>query len=285
MQIYTRVIINSETGEVISREGYDYDGPVDLCKASDAENALSAQESAFYQALQNDYKQQFGNQTAILKSLNDTFEPILAKGIGQFGFTPQEEAALRTGAIEQVSGAYKNAATAVSEAMAARGGGNVSLPSGADAQVLGTIASQAAAAEAGAQNQITQEGYQLGRQNFLAAASILGDTAKMYDPAAFGSLANSAGSQAFNEANIIQQQNNAWKGELGGAAAGIAGAFLGGPMGAQGATQGFKAGNNPGYGTGPIGTDAGLFSSTTASPAALENETNTPWLAGIPGAE
>jgi hypothetical protein len=279
MRVYTRIIINSETSELISREGYDYEGPVLQCKASDAENALSAEQSAFFQTLQNDYKTQFASQTNILNSLNSTFQPILAGGIGQFGFTPAEEAALRTGALEQVGGAYKNASTAVSEMMAARGGGNVSLPSGADAQVMGTIASQAAAAESGAQNQITQAGYAVGRQNFLEAANVLGGVAKMYDPAAYGDLANKSGSQAFNEANIIQQQNNAWKGELGGTFAGIAGAFLGGPMGAQGATQGFKAGNNPGYGTGPIGSDAGLFSSTVPTNlGGSESGFGTDWL-------
>lgn len=228
MRVYTRIVINSETGALISREGYDYDGPVELCKASSQEQALSAEQTQFYQTLQSNYSTQFANQSNILSSLNSAFAPILAAGLGQFGFTPAEEAAMRTGAMEQISGAYKNAATATSEAMAARGGGNVSLPSGASAQVIGQIATQAAQAESTAQNQITREGYQIGRQNFTQAANMLGGVGKMYDPSEFGSLSTSAGSTAFEEANKINQENNAWKGELGGALGGIAGDFLGG---------------------------------------------------------
>jgi hypothetical protein len=208
-------------------------GPRVLAKASSAETNLQQQQSEFYTTLTNNYKQQFANQSAILGSLTTAFQPILAAGINQYGFSPTEDASLRTSASDTIAQTQAGAQTALNNQLAARGGGNSVIPSGAEEQLRAGFLSSAATQQAQASNQITQAGYNQGRQNFLSAQGALSNAAGLYAPQGYAGEATSAGSSAFSMANTINQQNNAWKAELGGALGGIAGAFVGGPMGAE----------------------------------------------------
>ena len=95
--ILSRVVIDIATNLVIERDILDYTGPVALCKgATDQEKATSASQSQFFQQLSQNYSTQFAGQNAVLQSLQDSFNPILKAGIGQYGLTPQEDAAIRT---------------------------------------------------------------------------------------------------------------------------------------------------------------------------------------------
>jgi len=201
------------------------------CKASSAEKNLQQEQAAFYKQLTQDYAKQFAGQTAILNALNTVFEPILAAGPGQYGFTPQEDVSLRTTASDINSRQFQNAQLALNENLASRGGGNIFTPSGATAQLESGLLTSEAETEAASQNAITQAGYNVGRQNFLTAAGVLSGNAGLMNPTSYAGVANPAGSAAFNSANIIQQQNSAWEGQLGGILGGVAGSILGGPIG------------------------------------------------------
>src|ERR1700730_15268271 len=216
-------IIDMETLEVLYWERHDFAGPADQCKASDQEKQILGQQMGFYRQLRDTFSKQFANQNNILDALKSTFQPILNAGPGQFGFTPEETAAMRTRATEQIAGQYKTASTAVRESMAARGAGNAFLPSGASDQVEAEIATAAAGREADTQNQITEAGYQQGRENFYKASAILGDVSKEYNPLGYAGAADQSSSGLFGEANTINQQDNAWKGQLGGVLGEIAG--------------------------------------------------------------
>ena len=211
------------------------------CKVTSQENQLESQEAAFYSTLTADYNTQFANQSAILKSLTSAFEPILQAGPGQFGFTPQETTSLRTGATDTIANSYLNAQTALNQQIASRGGGNMYLPSGAADQLQAGLQTSAASQQAATQNQITQAGYAQGLSNFDTAASALGGVSSQYNPTGYAGQATSANQAAFNEADIIQQQNTAWEGQLGGIIGGVAGSFLGGV--GKGIGQGIGAGS------------------------------------------
>jgi hypothetical protein len=219
-----------------------------LCKATQQEKTLQSEEADFYKQLTGDYAKQFANQSAILSSLNATFQPILAAGPGQFGFTPQETTSLRTGASDTIAQTSQSAQAALDQTLAARGGGNVFIPSGAANEMTAQILTSQAAEESSAQNQITQAGYAQGNANFNTAASILGNTAAQYNPIGYAGASTSANQAAFNEAQVIQQQDQAWEGQLGGILGGVAGAFLGGPAGAAIGSQlgGGNSNQNPG---------------------------------------
>lgn len=210
-----------------------------MCGPSAAQSSLSSEQSNFFNQLQSSYGTEFAGQNNILSSLNSAFQPILAGGINQQGFSAGENAALNTGAINNSAASYRNAAQATNEQLAGRGGGNTYLPSGTNAAIQAGLASNAAGQLAGQENQITQANYSQGRQNFLSAAGALGSAASTYNPTGAAGAATQAGSSAFNSATQIYNQGNAWQGALGGALGGAADAFSGGLAG------GIMGMNNP----------------------------------------
>lgn len=216
--------------------------PVFYNKASSAQNQISAEQSSFYSNLLQSYSQQFAGQTSILNSLTNSFTPTLEAGPGQFGFTPQETSALRTGASDQISSAFQGAKIAQQNNAANAGGGNAFLPSGASAQLSSAISNSSASELSRTQNQITQAGYAQGNADYNTAAQMLSGTASLYNPTGYANAAGQAGTSAFNSATKIQEENNAWKGELagflGGAASSVLGAFTGNLFGGGGGSSG-----------------------------------------------
>jgi len=208
--IYTHITIDMESGEIIHREGYDYTGPVALCKgATDEQKQLASTQADFYRTLIDHANQAFANNQNILNALNSAWEPILQAGPGQYGFTPAEDAALRTQATEANATTFANAQKSLNNALAARGGGNVFIPSGAEAQLEEGLQASAAANQANALNAITQAGYNQGFKLFNTAAGVLGGVASGYNPTGYISGANTAGSNAETTENQIVQENQA----------------------------------------------------------------------------
>ena len=189
---------------------------------------LQQEEADFYKNQISAYNTAYKNFSDIQAVLNQQFAPILAKGIGQFGYTPEEEAALRTQSGEGTARYFDQAQRALQQRIAAQGGGtsNVNITSG------GNQALQAELAAAGAQESarenlgITTSGYDLGRQEYTGAIQGEEALAAGWNPNAFSKSAVDSGSAAASEANTIaQQQNSMWGsvlGALGGIAAGPA---------------------------------------------------------------
>lgn len=239
--------------------------PKVLNKASSAEKNLATQQAGFYQTLTQDYGKQFANQSNVLASLQSAWNPILQAGPGQYGFTPQEDASLRTSSADSIAQGQLNAQKALNNTLAAEGGGNSFIPNGAQEQLKASLLSSAGQQQAASQNQITQAGYQTGLQNFNNASSALGGVAGQYAPTGYISGANSAGGEAFSSANAVNTQNNAWKSSLMGAIGGIGGAILGGPIGAGigesfgsalGGGSNYSAGDMANWGAGGAGDPA-----------------------------
>lgn len=215
---------------------------------------LQQQQAQFYSTLTQSYQQQFANQNAILQTLQTSYAPILQGGPNQYGFSAAEDSALRTQATETTTAGFANALTAQEESTAARGGGNESLPSGAETAIEANIRGQAAATEAGQQLGITQAGYQQGRQNYWQAANALGGVAGLENPTGYISGANTAGENAFKSADIINSETISPWGAIGGALGGVAGFALGGPAGASiGESLGGTIGSAAGGGPNPFG--------------------------------
>jgi hypothetical protein len=241
MKIYTKLVWDMASGDLLHEESFDYDGPVAQCKgATREEKDLAAQQAAFYRTLTGSYNQQFAGQAAILKSLQDAWAPILAAGPSQEGFSAEERQALNTQAIEGTGQEYQKAIRATKEAMAARGGGQEDIGSGADQAILGSIATTQAADAASKRLQIALNSRERGYQNFIAASKAMSGNASVYNPVGFAGAANQGGDSAFNSAKTIQEQNAAsspW-GAVGGILGGAASAFAGGFGGALGTRMG-----------------------------------------------
>jgi hypothetical protein len=218
----------------IRRLSINWTGPLAFCKGPSAQQEqLANSQQGFYNTLTNDYSQQFGNQSAILSSLNNTLSPIVAAGPNQFGYSAAETNSLNSSALQNTGQQYANASQALKANQAATGGGNVPLPSGVQSQQQAGLASSAANQASNQLLGIQQSGYQQGYNTFESAVGQLGGVAGQYNPTGYAGSATGAGSAAANTANQVTQLNNAaspWNlvgGLLGGATSGIAGGLTG----------------------------------------------------------
>src|ERR1035437_4741344 len=190
MYISTIFTASIETGEVLVQEGFLYDGPIDyLCGATPEMKATGAAQTAGYTTLTQQAATEFGQASGVFNDLQKSFAPIVAAGPNQEGFSPTEKLAMNSQAITNTGNAYKNAKAAVGNANSAVGGGNTGDTSGG--ATVGenlSLAENAGNQTASELNQITQQDYATGRQNYFNAAQGLAGA-----PGVFGT-SNSAGS-------------------------------------------------------------------------------------------
>ncbi len=233
MQITSKITWDMETWQILEYEGFNYDGPLELaCGASSQQKAIGAQQQQAYQQAINQAQSVFGSSSQIFKDLASSFEPILSAGPGQNGFTASELANLRSQAITQSGQAYRNAQQAAGERIAAAGGGNALLPSGTTAQLQANIAQAGAGQTANELSNIDLQNAQLGRQNWLSAAGVLGGAPNVFGTSTGAMNASTgAGSAAAETANQISQANNSWMNLVGGALGGITSGLTGGLLG------------------------------------------------------
>lgn len=252
MRIHTKLTYDwsGDAAVLVSEEGYEYGGPVCELKGPSKEEKelqktqtalgkeqveFSQQQREFYDVMMKNYAQQFENQTAILKSINEAWLPVLEAGAGQEGFTPEQKTALQTQMMEETGASYRKAQQAVGESLAARGG----VPSGTDESLRAEIATAGAADVASKQTALTQANYERGYQKWLNAANILGGTAAQYNPTGYsqsatGAAAGAAGTyqgasstyaSAFDMAKTIKEQSGGFWGAVGGVLGGAAQGF------------------------------------------------------------
>ena len=179
-----------------------------MCGSSGLEKGISAEQGKFFTELMQSYNTEFAGQQAILSSLSQAFQPIIAAGPNQQGFGAQELAALNTQIAQGTGQNYAKAAQALHVAEGARGGGNEMLPSGSTRQLDEMLASQAAQTMSNQQLGVQLQNYQQGRQNFFNAAGALTGAAGLYNPSAAAGQATGAGGQAFGSAEAMFQQGN-----------------------------------------------------------------------------
>ncbi len=239
MRVLVRTVIDwDETRKryiVLAENSRLYFSPVAYCKgASDQQKELEQEQASFYKTLSAQQATAFGAQQALFGAIRSVYDPIVAAGPNQYGFSSAEDKTLRTQATEGTAANYRAAEKATSEALAARGGGNTFLPSGAEADIHSRVAGAAAGQESAENLGITQTGYEVGRQNFDKATGVEMGIASGYNPLGYANAATGAGNSAFNMASEIQKANAAaspW-GTIGGLVGGVVGGFAG-PFGSK----------------------------------------------------
>jgi hypothetical protein len=196
-----------------------------MCGSTGQQQQISDAQQQMYTTLTNNYNTAFGQDQAITSALTAQFQPILAAGPSQTGFSTGENTSLNTSASENIAQNYAAAQKATAQVLASRGGGNTLLPSSVNANLLAQNTNEAAQQRSQAQNTINQANYAQGYQNWQTAANVLGQTASLINPLGYASSATNAGTAAATTANQIAQQNNSvWNaaigalGSLGGAA-------------------------------------------------------------------
>src|ERR1700733_8973047 len=188
--------------------------------ASSTQTELQQSQLDFTNQLMSEYNTAFGQNQAILGQLTKSFEPTLAAGPNQEGFSQGEVNNLNSQAATGVGQNYNNASEALSVQQGAEGNGETFIPTGAKQQQQEQLATGASQQLSGEQSQILQSDYATGQQNYLNAANALGGVAGQLNPNAYAGAATGAGSAASQTANEVTQANNAngqaWAGLIGG---------------------------------------------------------------------
>src|SRR5437879_4796229 len=154
-----------------------------MCGGTKGMKELGNSQMNFFKELRGTYAKIFGEDSKVFSELHDSLAPIVERGINA-GVPAAVDSAWRTSASERWSSRGTQLAQTVSQNMAARGGGNISGAStGALAAVLGEVGQKTVEGELGEQREITEKGYEYGRQNYEFAMKGL-----MESPNVFGNL-------------------------------------------------------------------------------------------------
>ena len=183
--------------------------------ASSAETNAANNVSNYSAGLEQWARNNYGEQQASFKQLQDALNPMIAGGPNQAGYNAPTLAALNTEALDTTAGAYANAARAAGTSLAGRGGGISTGPEGGvEAQIRGSLAGEAAGQLSGEQLGITKSNYALGHQNYETALGQEGDLARMENPGGYANSALSGAQSSFGDQKQIQKQNSQALGSL-----------------------------------------------------------------------
>ena len=191
-----------------------------------AQTELQTEQTQFYQQQQEEAGQTYAEDQQLLKQVTAIYQPILQKGPSQQGYSTEELANLNSQAVEGTAQNYSQAAKAVNEKMAAEGGGDIALPSGAQEQLQEEVATSAAGQESQQESQILQGDYQQGYNEFVNAGNMIMGASGQLNPNAYNESANQGGSAASQTANEIGQEENSWINAAIGAAGSIGSAVV-----------------------------------------------------------
>jgi len=207
--------------------------------ASDAQNQIQQEDIQTMQDYNAKQKQQYVNQTELYSQVKSVLDPILNAGPNQKGYSTDELNNLNAQAKEGTAENYSAAGKAVAENLAAEGGGENSLPNGAQLQLKQETANSAAQEESKEESEITSSDYQTGRENFTNAEQGEMAIAAGENPLGYANATTSAESTAGSEANAIASENTSWSNAAIGAAGAIGGGIATGGMSNLGKGEGF----------------------------------------------
>ena len=216
--VATKVVVNSETLEVISADWHEYDGVVHLCKGP------SKDEMKFQNAIEagqlNLQQQQLALQQGQFNQVNPTLQAMIQNG----GLTPQALAALQAQTINALPNQFNQLYGQVGQELTARGVTGGQMAGGGDiARQFGSLGAQ----EAGLAQQGQFNIAQLQQQGLLGALGTSLGIGQQYggNVGTFGSGASAAGGSATSAANAATQATTGLWGSLFGALGSVGGGF------------------------------------------------------------
>jgi hypothetical protein len=237
---------------LLSREGFQYEGPVALCgggpsEATQEQQQLDLQQTqqtmGFDSQLMDLFNKQYANQQSQLNFLKGVLQPELTSAVAGNGFSKPALAAMRTGATDNISSSFQNAQRALNQTE--RSSGDVNIPSGVNAGLDASLVNSEAQTKSGAQNQITLADESQAQSNLWNAVNALNGVAAENSPAALESgaleggstVAGLSSSQAGLQNAITQANSNSFLGTFGKALGGALGTGLGGAAGDAGDSE------------------------------------------------
>lgn len=181
-----------------------------MCGATSEQKQLQAAQIDFYKESVKEAETAFGESQAMLTSIKSIYDPILAKGINQKGFSDEERTNLDTQIKEGTASNFQKASRAANEQMATLGGGNNPMPTGGQEQLKEEVANAAATEESRQQSQVITADYAQGRENFVQATNAELAASAQLNPVNFNEAATGAGSAAEKTASDIAAADSSW---------------------------------------------------------------------------
>jgi len=197
-----------------------------MCGATQAQQQLEGEQAAFYQQATSEAATAFAETQQLQQQVKAIYDPILAGGPSQEGFSQAEKDVLNAQAVEGTAESYKSASAALGAKIGAAGGGDIPGITGSGAQLEEELAASSAGTQSQEESQILQADYATGRQNFENATNAELSVAGQLNPTAYNNAATGAGGAASTTANDIAQANNSWVNAALGAVGAIGGAVV-----------------------------------------------------------
>ena len=222
------------------REGRTVSGG---CGASSGLKAAASAASTVASNAASEAQTVFGASSTVFNNLIGGIQRIVTGGPSQQGMSAGEFNASQAAITQNTAALARNLKGAAGSAAAAIGGGNTVTPAGGTEASL--LAADTTAAEQGAtaQNQLVQQNYDIGRQNYNQAVG-----EEMQLPNVFGTSTGATNAATGAQgANLTAQQavnteNNWWQPMVTAAIGGVSGALTGGLTGGTPSTPAFPGG-------------------------------------------
>ena len=222
------------------REGRTVSGG---CGASSGLKAAASTAQAIASNAASEATTVFGASSTVFNNLIGGLQRIVTGGPSQQGMSAGEFNASQAAITQNTAALARNLKGAAGSAAAAIGGGNTVTPAGGTEASL--LAADTTAAEQGAtaQNQLVQQNYDIGRQNYNQAVG-----EEMQLPNVFGTSTGATNAATGAQgANLTAQQavnteNNWWQPMVTAAIGGVSGALTRGLTGGTPSTPAFPGG-------------------------------------------
>lgn len=143
-----------------------------MCGPSSALKAINTSIQDFASTAKSEAGDIYKDASSVFRTIMDSVSGILSGGPSQYGYSAGEQSAKTAAAVNAGAAEARNLKAAAATTGAAIGGGNIALPSGAVTGAVLGAEQKAASDTAGALNQITQEGFATGRDNFFKAQEV-----------------------------------------------------------------------------------------------------------------
>jgi hypothetical protein len=179
-----------------------------MCGPSSGLKAINTNIQNFSSQLTSEAGTVFGDSSSVFNNILSSMQGIVAGGPEQQGFTSTELNAMNTQADQGGATLTRN----LKGAAIASGGGTAVTDPGATIAATDNAEQSGTAQVAGAKNQITQNNYQTGNQNFFAASNMEEQAPNALGAAAgFNSTAGSEQELAGASEQNINTQSSWWK--------------------------------------------------------------------------
>lgn len=211
-----------------------------MCGPSSAMKAINRQVQDFSKQVTDQAGQIFGDANKVFNDVVGSLTSIVKGGPSQAGFSAAELSARNAAAVQAGATEARNLKGAAASSVGAIGGGNVVAPAGSTQAITLGADQKAAADTAAAVNQVQQENYERGNQDYWKGVQADEQSTDVFNPS---TSANKEASDALDKAETSQQSidtaNNWWANDIMQLGSAAIGGFTGGLGGSmfKGATK------------------------------------------------